>query len=222
MHRPTVTRALVLVLFCAALAFVASSDTLHAWLLRAIAVAGQTMTERPLLGAVLFIVFSAVSAMLAFFSSAILVPVAVYSWGRTLCAIALWVGWTLGGMATYGIGRSLGRRVVESMLSSENLARYEDRISKRASFGFVLLFQMALPSEVPGYLLGLARYPFWKYLVSLMLAELPYAVGTVYLGESFLNRKGAVLVGVGAAGALMMAIAFRALQRRLRAGAGEG
>ena len=219
MRRFTATRALVLLLLCAALAFVASSDTLHAWLLRAIAIAGQTMTERPLLGATLFVLFAAASAMLAFFSSALLVPVAVYSWGKALCALALWVGWTLGGMAAYGIGRSLGRPVVKSLLSSANLDRYEDRISKRAPFGLVLLFQMALPSEVPGYLLGLARYPFGKYLAALMLAELPYAVGTVYLGASFLDRQLAVLIGVGAAGALLMALAFRLLQKRLRTGA---
>lgn len=215
-RRPMAIRALVVFLLCAALALVASSDALHSLLLRAVAVVGEFMTERPLLGAGLFVLLAAASAMLAFFSSALLVPVVVYTWGKAFCMLALWVGWTLGGMVSYGIGRSLGRPVVQWLLSSASLSRYEDRISKRTPAGLVLLFQLALPSEVPGYLLGLARYPFGRYLVTLMLAELPYAVGTVYLGASFLDRQLAVLLGVGAAGALLMALAFLLLHKRLR------
>ena len=211
-------RWLILLLLCGALALVASSDGLHSLLLRFVTVAAELMTERPLLGAGLFVLFAAVSAMLAFFSSAVLVPVAVYTWGKALCMLALWVGWTLGGMASYGIGRSLGRPVVKSLLSSATLSRYEDRVSRHTPFGLVLLFQLALPSEVPGYLLGLARYPFGRYLVALLLAEMPYAIGTVYLGASFLDRQLPVLLGVGAAGAVLMALAFRTLQRRLREG----
>jgi uncharacterized membrane protein YdjX (TVP38/TMEM64 family) len=210
---PKAWRALFLLLLCAALALIASSDTLYDRLLRWIAAAAALMTERPLLGAVLFVLLAALSAMLAFFSSAVLVPVVVYTWGKALCMLALWTGWTLGGVAAYGIGRSLGRPVVKSLLSAATLARYEARISRHTPWGLVLLFQLALPSEVPGYLLGLARYPFRKYLAGLMLAELPYAVGTVYLSESFLDRRLLLLLGVGAAIALFMALAFHALHR---------
>lgn len=209
-------RWLILLAFCAALAFVASSDGLHSLLLRLVAFAADLMTERPFLGAVLFVLLAALSAMLAFVSSAVLVPVGVYTWGKAACLLALWVGWTLGGIASYGIGRSLGRSVVQSLLSSATFSRYEDRVSGHTPFGLVLLFQLALPSEVPGYLLGLARYSFWKYLIALMLSELPYVVGTIYLGASFLDRRRPVLLGLGAAGALCMALAFRALQKRLR------
>lgn len=80
----------------------------------------------------------------------------------------------------------------------------------------MLLFQLALPSEVPGYLLGLARYDMRKYLAALVLAELPYAVATVYIGASFLERRigvmvvaGAVLVGGGS-------WALTILHRRIR------
>lgn len=209
-------RALILLLLCGVLALVVSSDRLHSTLLRVVAEAGELITEHPRLGMGLFILFAAVSAMLAFFSSAVLVPVAIYTWGKALCMLALWVGWTLGGMASYGIGRWLGRPIVKSLLSSATLTRYEDRVSRQTPFSLVLLFQLALPSEVPGYLLGLARYPFGKYLVSLMISEIPYAVGTVYLGSSFLDRRLFVLIGVGAAGALLMTLAFRTLQRRLQ------
>lgn len=211
-------RALVLLLLCALLALAASSDLLYSTLLRGLAAAAGLITEHPVLGAGLFVLLAAASALLAFFSSAVLVPVALYTWGKLACALLLWIGWTLGGAVTYAIGQTLGRSVVKSLLPAATLNRYEDRISRNTPFVLVWLFQLALPSEVPGYLLGLVRYPFPKYLIALMLAELPWAVGTVYLGESFLDRQLLVFLGLGIAGALLMALLLRLLHRRLRLG----
>jgi hypothetical protein len=41
----------------------------------------------------------------------------------------------------------------------------------------VLLFQVAMPSEVPGYMLGIARYQFLNYILILGMVELPFAIG---------------------------------------------
>lgn len=209
-------RALMLGLLCAVLAVIASSDALYSALVPVFSAAAKIMEERPVLGAGLFVLLSAASAMVAFVSSAVLVPVALYTWGKALCAVLLWVGWTLGGMAAYGLGRFFGRPVVRRLLPAATVARYEDRISRQTPFGVVLLFQLSVPSEIPGYLLGLARYRFGRYLVSLMLAELPYAVGTVYLGASFLDRRLVLLAGLGAAGALLTVLAIRLLHSRLQ------
>jgi uncharacterized membrane protein YdjX (TVP38/TMEM64 family) len=208
-------RGLLLVLLGVALALIASSDTLHGFLLQTLSEAQGFIATRPRLGAGLFVVLAALSAMLAFFSSAILVPVGIYAWGKTGCMLLLWTGWILGGVTAYTLARFLGRPVVARLLPRGALSRYEDRISGRTPFGLVLLFQLALPSEVPGYLLGLVRYRLWKYLAALALAELPYALGTVYLGASFLDRDLLVFFGLGLAGALSMAFAIRTLRRRL-------
>lgn len=201
---------------CAVLALVGTSDDLHRALLEVLAEASKLIAERPVLGAVLFVLLSALSAMLAFVSSAVLVPVALYAWGETVCAALLWLGWILGGATAYTLGRWLGRPVVRWLLPSETLDRYEDRLSTATPFGLIVLLQLALPSEVPGYLLGLVRYPFWRYLLALALAELPYAVGTVYLGESFLERRLVLLLALGAAGGVLMFLAVRTLHRRLQ------
>jgi uncharacterized membrane protein YdjX (TVP38/TMEM64 family) len=163
-----------------------------------------------------FLVLSALSAMLAFFSTAVLVPVALSTWGKALTLLLLWGGWTLGGVMAYSIGRFLGRPVVKTFLPEATVSRFEERISERTPFGLVLLFQLALPSEIPGYVLGLVRYRFLKFLGALMLAELPYAVGTLYLGASFLERQPLTLIALGVAGALLMALAILALRKRLR------
>jgi len=211
---------LVFLLLCAGLGIVMSSDTLHAVLLRLLAAAESTIAAHPVWGVLFIVVFAALSAMLAFVSSAVIVPVTVYTWGEPLSMLLLWAGWTLGGVCAYGVGRFLGRPVVRFLISRSALARFErfeDRVSTHTPFGLVLLFQLALPSEVPGYVLGIVRYRFAKFVVALGLAEFPFAVATVYLGASFVERRTFLLLGVGAATLLFSAWAFHALQKRLAA-----
>jgi uncharacterized membrane protein YdjX (TVP38/TMEM64 family) len=202
------------VLLAVGLALIASSD-LHAWLIGLLPTAEAMIRARPILGALVFVVAAALSAMLAFVSSAVIVPVGIYVWGKAISMLLLWVGWILGGVCAYTIGRYLGRPVVNALASGPLLERYEHSISRRAPFGFVLMFQTALPSEIPGYLLGLARYHFWKYLAALALAELPYTVATIYLGASFIERRMYMLVGVAAAVGCFSAWSLYSLHRRI-------
>jgi uncharacterized membrane protein YdjX (TVP38/TMEM64 family) len=208
-------RALLLVIVVVVLAIIASHGAVHAALLRLLGLAEGAIAGHPVLGAVVFIVLAAVSAMLAFVSSAVLVPPAVYVWGASLTALLLWCGWILGGICAYSIGRGLGQPVVRRLTSRETLARYQYRLSKHTPFGLVFLFQLALPSEIPGYALGMANYPLTRYLVALAMAELPYVVGTVFLGEGLVQRRMTLLLTVGAASVLFSLIAWRVLQRRL-------
>lgn len=175
------------------------SSELHA-AINAVFVAAQgVIVDHTYRGMLLFVVLSALSAMVAFFSSAVLVPIGVYAWGAATTCLLLWLGWLLGGAAAYSAGRYLGGKVVVWLIHEDQMRRYEKRVSARAPFAAILLFQMALPSEVPGYVVGVLRYPFLRYLAALALAELPFAAGAVYLGESFIRGDYAGLVGFGLA-----------------------
>jgi len=202
-------------LFAAGLVLVIASDDLHAWLTGFLPAAEVIIRGQPVLGVLFFVLFAALSAMLAFISSAVIVPVGIYVWGNAASMLLLWIGWILGGICAFTFSRYLGRPAVKAFGPGPAFERYENRISRHASFGLVLLFQLAMPSEVPGYLLGLAGYKFWKYLVALALAELPYAVATVYLGTSFLERRMYLLFGVGVAVAAFSGWALFTLHRRV-------
>lgn len=208
-------RLLLLLLLLGGLVLLASSEPFQSTLSWFLAKAGPVIEAHPFWGAALFVLLSAFSAMLAFFSSAVLVPVAIHTWGEALCVFLLWSGWLLGGACAYGIARAWGRPMVRRLVSRELLGRYEERISRHSSFGLVLLFQLAVPSEIPGYVLGLARYGLHRYLLILALAELPYAVGTVYLGSSLLEQRTFVLLGLGALAILFSAWALHTLRKRL-------
>lgn len=181
-----------------------------------IMLADLAITDRPVLGKLLFVLLALVSAMLAFFSSAILAPIGIYAWGPVETFVLLWIGWLLGGMTSFLVGRYLGRSVVSILLGELRLSSWETQVGRHAKFIHILLFQAAVPSEIPGYVLGILRYRFALYLAALAITELPYALGTVFLGESFLKGDGALIVAIGAGIVLLSVIAFQALRRMAR------
>ena len=87
-------------------------------------------------------------------------------------------------------------------------------VSERMRFIHVLGFQAVVPSEIPGYLLGTLHYRFLYYLAALGITEIPYAIATVYLGESFLRGNSAVFIVVGI-GLIVLAALLLHIHRRL-------
>jgi len=209
-------RAAILATLTVGLAALASSKVVHTVLVDLLAVIEPVVAGHPVLGAVLFIVIAAVSAMLAFVSVAIILPVAVFTWGEPLSVLLLWIGWTLGGLCTYAVGRFLGRAAVNWLTADALLRRLERNIGPGTPFVVVLLFQLALPSEIPGYVLGLVRYSLPRYLFALGVVELVYAVAVVHLGASFVERRAGVVLATGAAVVVFSVIAFSMLRRRIR------
>ena len=169
----------------------------------------SAITGYPVLGRLLFVLLALASAMFAFFSSAIITPIGVYAWGTVETFFLLWIGWLLGGMISFVVGRYLGRSVVVLLLGESRLSSWETQLDRRAKFIHVLLFQAAVPSEIPGYVLGILRYRFRLYLAALAITELPYAVGTVFLGESFLKGESVMFIAIGAATILLSVVAFQ-------------
>lgn len=186
--------------------FITGSDALHSRSEEIIAAAEAIISGSPLLGILLFVLLAMVSAMLAFFSSAILVPIGVYTWGSVTCFILLWIGWLLGGMASFCIGRYLARPVAARLVGTERLSRFESQLGSHARFVHILLFQAALPSEVPGYVLGIMRYRFGVFLLALAIVELPYALGTVYLGSRFLEQDIVLFMLIAIGGVVVYSI----------------
>ena len=177
--------------------------------------ASATITQHPDAGMLVFVAWSIASALLAFVSSAVIVPVAVYTWGTRTTLVLLWFSWILGGICSYAIGRTLGRPLASWVVSRERIDFYASRIAKNAGFLTALLFQLAVPSEVPGYVLGTIRFRFAIYLLALALGELPFAIAAVYLGDAFIHRNYALLAVAGVAAFALSAIAIRIVHRRI-------
>lgn len=178
--------------------------------------AKDLMAANPQLGALVFFLFSMLSAMLAFASSAALVPPANLVFGKLVTFLLLWGGWLAGAVVAYLIG-SLARPLLIRLGYKEKIEKYEEYVSRRMKFWMVLLFCFAVPSEIPGYVLGGVHYSFWRFVIAMAVTEAIYALGIVFAGESLLADNplplililGAlILIGAGAG------MLFRKLRKR--------
>lgn len=192
-------RLVLLLLVVAAAGLVVASAPLHGALTNIVATGEAFMARAPVAGAAVFVGLTAVSAMIAFFSTGLLAPLAIATWGPLTTFVLLWVGWLAGGAVSYVIGRYLGRGVAALLVGGETLDHWEREVRDRSHVRHLLLFQLAMPSEILGYVLGLVRYSFATYIGVLSLTEIPYALAIVYLGESFLAGDAVRFVALGAA-----------------------
>jgi uncharacterized membrane protein YdjX (TVP38/TMEM64 family) len=192
---------LVLVLLLHSAAFKGMMDEATGW-------AESVMKSHPITGAVIFFLFSALSAMLAFTSSVVLVPPANLVWGKLVTFLLLLAGWVAGAMAAFGIGK-LATPMLFRLGYREKLEKYQHFVSKRMKFWVVLVFCLAVPSEVPGYLFGGMKYPFWKFIAAITIAEAIYGLGIIVAGESLLEAEPAiVLLTIGVMAVIAVAAGF--------------
>lgn len=194
-------RRIVLLLVALAIAGIAVASTpVHDALTTRIDDAEALIARAPVAGAAVFVMLTALSAMIAFFSTGILAPVAIATWGPLATFALLWTGWLAGGAVSYAIGRYVGRAAAGMLVGAATLDRWEGIVRDRGHVTHLLLFQVAMPSEILGYVLGLLRYSFVTYIGVLAATEIPYALAVVYLGESFLAGDTAhfLLVGLAA------------------------
>ncbi len=147
------------------------------------------VTVRPVLSIFVFLILTAFSVMFFFFSSVLLVPVAISVWGSLMTILLLLIGWFLGAIFSYLLGRYGGYPILKYFISSRKLDYYNNLFSESSSFFLIFLLRFTLPSEIPGYALGIIRFNFLKYLLITVLAEIPYALVAVYAIEAILSHN---------------------------------
>ena len=208
-HRRPALLGLLIVL----VALLLLARPVHAQILALLDAAVPVIQEHPVLGPLVFVGLAAASAAFAFFSSAIFVPVAVHTWGYIPTLALLWCGWWIGGAAAYALGRYLGDPVVRRLVGGETADRYEAWVRDRVTLGRVILLHAAVPSEAASYLLGMSRAPWGTFLAAIAVAQVPFAVLSVLLGGSFLERRVLWLVGFGAVNVMLSVVALGVLHR---------
>ena len=189
-------RVLLLAALIVLILLVLLSDALFEYSSRWVGAIAEVIERHPAGGVALFLLLAIASSMVVFFSSALLVPIGVSVWGPLQCFVLLWSGWLIGGFLSYAIGWYFGETIVSRVVGSERFGTVRAQLDRHARFWHIVLLQVAVPSEIPGYVLGTLRYRFVVYAVALGITEIPYALATVYLGNSFLERRGyAVALG---------------------------
>lgn len=174
----------------------------------------ENAVENQLAAVALFTALAALSATFFLLSSAPLVPLAIAAWGSPLTFGLLLLGWVLGGMLTYGAGRA-AYPLVKKLSLYEKTAYYREKLTPRSQFWLVLLFRLAIPAEIPGYVLGSLRYSFRKYLLATFISEFLVAVIAVYASEALLQRNEIAFISLVIMSVLLFSLLRHMFHKRL-------
>lgn len=177
---------------------------------------GIYFEEHQIAGGFIFFAISILAVLISPFSSVPLVPSAVLAWGNWLTLILLLPAWIVGGILAYYLGSYSREKIIRHFISFEKVEHYRKSISFRTQFWLVLLFRLAVPSEVAGYTLGIVRYEFKKYLLATFLAELPVALLVVYSSSVLLQGKVTMFVAVIIAAAAILYLAYFLFQKKIK------
>ncbi len=177
------------------------------------------VNEYKAVGVVVFVALAVLSTMFSFLSSIWLIPIAVPIFGAVLTTALLLSGWYIGAIFSYVIGRYAGYPIIARLVDAQKIDYYRDLLLKgRGELGLLLLVRFVLPSEIPGYVLGMARYHFGKYFLITVLSEIPYALAAVYAIDAITTQNVPMLVLVVGIWLLLASIPFYIFYLRIRRG----
>ncbi len=168
--------------------------------------------QNEILGLLVFILIAALAAMVSPFTNLPLIPVAVALWGTTTTVFLLLGGWLIGDATAYFIGRYVGYPAVRYIISAERFDTWLSAVRAHTSFSMMFLLRLALPAEL-GYVFGVIRYHFGKYILLTFLAELPFVLTAAYASEAILLGERLQFFGLVA---LISAILFGAFYLALK------
>ncbi len=150
------------------------------------------------LGAVAYVLATAVSIVLLPFSSLPLLPLAARIWGVWLAGALSAAGWWLGALGAFWIAR-LGRHALEHFVSLETLDKLERSIPKDVGFAGIVVLRMVLPVDVTSFALGLLReLGFASYAWASLIGILPFAFVWSYAGGKLASGQYLAFAAVAA------------------------
>lgn len=168
-----------------------------------------------IIGSFIFLGLAALSAFISPLSSIPLVPAAILIFGKGLTFALLLLGWLIGGVIAYLIGKYAGYPFVKKFVPFKQFDRSIQNLPKRSAFWLALLFRISTPSET-GYLFGILRYPFGKYFLITFLSELPIVLVSIIASEALIAKKTFLFISMIAAGFLIITLLFYFVRKHLR------
>ncbi len=211
-NRRNIAIVVALLIVATAVGYLGEAQTVAGWL--KVQFAGLVGFNK-VIAAVVFVLLAAVSEILSFFTSTPLIPIAVALWGKTITLCFLFGGWLFGAIVGYYIAYAASHLLKEFKIFKK-IEHYRNQIGDSSEFLLMTLFRLAVPSEVGVFTLGFLRYNFWRHLILVFIADLPFAILAIYSSTALVGPHPivfALLIGVGL---IAMSIFIYLFHRRLK------
>ena len=137
-------------------------------------------------GKIFFVFFSFISVVVPVISTLFLIPVGTVAWGPFETALLCILGWWLGSMVAFGIGKAFQKRLLENYPTLNKYKAIDDLLSKKHKIINLIFLRMTLPVDILSYALGLfsKRISFLENSVTTLIGIIPFAFVFSYLGDT--------------------------------------
>jgi uncharacterized membrane protein YdjX (TVP38/TMEM64 family) len=177
----------------------------------------EIATEHRMLGAVLFACLMFVTTVVAPLSSLGMVPMIAPLIGPFTTGVACYVGWLLGAVVAFHIGRVYGQPCITKMMSQKTLNHYTRYLQKDMSFMYIIMLRMILPVDILSYMLGVfTTVSFAKYTVASAIGILWFSFAFAYLGDAFVQGDYVLIAEVGVASVAILVGAWLYIHYRIK------
>src|SRR3989344_5325913 len=132
---------------------------------------------------VAYVVIAVIATVAAPISAAPLIPIAAHAWGGVIKAILSILGWTVGSLVAFALGRRDGLPFAQKFISAHNLEKIHKHIPQERIFWSVVLLRIMIPVDLLSYALGIFGVLGWKkYTLATIIGITPFAFIFAYLG----------------------------------------
>src|SRR3989338_2827981 len=134
-------------------------------------------------GMIAYVVIAIIATVAAPVSAAPLIPIAANVWGFAVTAILSILGWTVGSLIAFAIGRKYGLPLARKFVSVHNLEKIHKRIPQEKMFWSVVVLRVMIPVDLLSYALSIFSVLSWKkYTLATIIGISPFAFIFAYLG----------------------------------------
>ena len=134
-------------------------------------------------GMVAYVVIAVIATVAAPISAGPLIPIAANAWGVAITAALSILGWTIGSLVAFAIGRRYGLPLAQKFFSVRNLENMHKHIPQERIFWSVVLLRIMIPVDLLSYALGIFGVLGWRrYTLATIIGITPFAFIFAYLG----------------------------------------
>jgi len=134
-------------------------------------------------GMVAYVIIAVIATVAAPVSAGPLIPIAANAWGVAITAALSILGWTIGSLVAFAIGRRYGLPLAQKFFSVRNLENMHKHIPQERIFWSVVLLRIMIPVDLLSYALGIFGVLGWRrYTLATIIGITPFAFIFAYLG----------------------------------------
>jgi uncharacterized membrane protein YdjX (TVP38/TMEM64 family) len=174
--------------------------------------------ENRVLGAVLlgFIMF--MTTVIAPLTSLPLVPLVAPFLGPFTTGVACFVGWTLGAVVAFLVGRYYGQPFMAKFIDMKTINKYETYIPPDTGFMLIVLLRMIIPVDVLSYALGIfsTTVSLYRYTLASMVGILWFSFAFAYFGDALKKHNYVLLAGISVASVVILLFSWHYARRLLK------